>query len=84
MQTLAFIAAIIFAGFVGKFLFRHLFADMEDFWDCVRHAFTPDIISMFRGEYGEDLANSFRLGVFALGCFLSGLATFLGIMKIGG
>jgi hypothetical protein len=76
--------AILVAGTVGKLLFRLFFTDMEDFFDCVRLAFTPDIVSMFRGEYGEDLAQSFKLGIYLFAVIASGAATFLGVMKIGG
>ena len=46
---------------VYYFLWRLTFGCMEDFLECVRYWLTPDIISMFRGEYGEDFWGELKL-----------------------
>ena len=33
---------------------RILFGNMDEFTRCLRYVFTPDIISLFRGRWGED------------------------------
>lgn len=35
-------------------LFKILFSDKEEFFEYVKFWFTPDIVSMFRGQYWED------------------------------
>jgi hypothetical protein len=55
-------------------LFKPVFGDASSFWECVRFWFTPDIFSMFRGEWGEDWWAEMKLGFWA-GCgFLTGFA----------
>lgn len=82
MNLLALFGAIVAAGIAGKLLFRLFFTDLEDFFDCVRLSLTPDVISMFRGEYGEDLTQSFKLGIYMIAVGASGIAAYLGVMKI--
>jgi len=45
-----------------------LFSDWGEFWECVRFWLTPDVISLFRGEWGEDWWAEMKLGVFSLAC----------------
>jgi uncharacterized membrane protein HdeD (DUF308 family) len=49
---------------VGKLFFD----DRADFFTCIRFWLTPDIISMFRGEWAEDWWGTMRLGIFAFLC----------------
>lgn len=51
-----------------KAIFRLFFPTSEDFNESVRYYFTPDVISLFRGEYWQDRAAQFRLGLFILVC----------------
>ncbi len=39
---------------MAAFLFKVFFDDLGDFLDCVRFCFTPDVVSLFRGEWGDD------------------------------
>lgn len=34
--------------------YKVLFGNASEFLRCLRYVFTPDIISLFRGEWGED------------------------------
>lgn len=63
------IALIVFNIFtVYKFLFRIFFKDSDYFNESVRYAFTPDIISLFKGEYWKDRVSEFTLGMFIISC----------------
>ncbi len=79
METLALIAAIVSGVLVLVFSFRFFFDCRDDFFDAIRHWFTPDIISMFRGEWAEDQWNELKLlGWMALGGLASyGAYTFI-------
>lgn len=52
----------VLAGIVSAyFLYKIIFSGKEDFFDCVKFWFTPDIISLFRGEYWGDHWAEFKL-----------------------
>lgn len=53
---------------IYKFLFRIFFVDENDYNESIRHTFTPNIISFFRGEYLKDRINTARLQFFILIC----------------
>lgn len=59
---------------VFKGVFGMMFSSMEDFNESLRYVFTPDIFSLFRGEYMKDyfgeLKVSFFVGICALIVFL--------------
>ncbi len=40
-----------------------IFDGWGDFLEAVKHIFTPDIISAFSGEYGEDRWNSLKIHI---------------------
>jgi hypothetical protein len=45
---------------IYKFLKNHFFEDDNDFNESLNYLFIPNIISLFRGEYGKDLYAEFR------------------------
>ncbi len=45
-----------------------LFGDWGSFFDCLRFWFTPDWISLLRGEWGEDRWAELKLFVFGALC----------------
>ena len=53
---------------VYKLLFRVFFVDNDDYNESIRHTFTPNIISLFRGEYWKDRMNTARLQFFIIIC----------------
>lgn len=53
---------------IYKFLFRIFFEDENDYNESIRHTFTPNIISLFRGEYWRDRINTARLQFYILIC----------------
>ena len=48
-------ASIVVGAVMAGVLFRIFFDDLNDFIDCVRLHFTPEIISVFRGEWHDNL-----------------------------
>ncbi len=55
---------------VYKFLFKLIFNDVDDFKESLRYSFTPNIISLFKGEYWKDHVAEFKLGFFILLCVI--------------
>jgi hypothetical protein len=45
-------------------LFKTMFDGWEDFADCIGYWFTPDVLSLFRGEWTEDWWAEMRLLIF--------------------
>ena len=56
-------------------LFRLFFKDLPDFIECLRFYFTPNIISVFRGEGEQDWWASLKLGVWLTLAVGMGFAT---------
>ena len=76
------LAASILAGmFVAWLLFDTCFEDGADFLECVRYYFTPDILSMLRGEWAEDWWAEFKLGIYLAVSVGGGCLTYFGLHK---
>ena len=56
---------------VYKVLFNMVFSDRDDFNESVKYSLTPDIISLFRGEYWKDRISEFKLGIFIFLCIIA-------------
>ena len=63
---------------IGKIFWE----DMDDFWDTVKFWFTPDFISLFRGEYFEDWWAEAKLGLFIVACIACVYGEFTAIQKL--
>lgn len=48
------IAAIVSAVITAYLLFSVLFGSREEFLGCVKFWFTPDVFSIFKGQFYED------------------------------
>ncbi len=55
------IFAIAAALLTAVLLYMLLFEDWDDFLECVQFWLMPDIISMFRGKYWEDVWAELKL-----------------------
>ena len=55
------IPAYLFLGWI-------FFKDWDDFGECIRYSLTPDIVSLFRGEYWDDERATFKLWFWLLAC----------------
>lgn len=74
MLILAFVVAAVVALLIGALSFPVFFAEPSSFARAVRYSIIPDIVSIIRGEYWEDLVSSARLGLW---CAVCGLPAFL-------
>ena len=66
---------------VGAVLFGFFFDGLDDFLECVRYYFTPDILSLFRGEYSEDWWAELKLGLWIGLSVGSGALTYFWMLK---
>ena len=72
MESIIIIILLAVNAFtVYKFLFNNIFNDADDFSDSLRYSFTPNIISLFRGEYWKDRIGEFKLIFFIIICILA-------------
>lgn len=53
-----------------RYIFRFIFRDSKDFRDSVNYSFTPDFISLFKGEYRKDKIGEIKLFFFILACVI--------------
>lgn len=66
--------AILCGLVVAAVLWKPFFGDWENFSECVRYWFTPDIVSLFNGEYGEDWWAEMKLGAWIVISVLFGIS----------
>lgn len=84
----AVVFAVMFGIIVGTavavVLFRPVFGNRAEFVRCVSFWLTPDIISLFKGQYSQDWAAEAKLGVWIAAGVLSGFGTYAGLAKLMG
>jgi len=84
METTAVVLGLVVSLTVMAILYKPLFGDWEEFVECVKFWFTPDIFSLLMGEFTEDLWSELKL-VFWLVCgLLSWAGVYVGVMKLFG
>jgi phosphate/sulfate permease len=80
--------AIVVGGVVGvgtaAALFTTIFGGWDGFVECVRFWFTPDVLSLFRGEYEEDWWSELKIGAWLAISALTGFAAYTGVMQLVG
>lgn len=76
MSILLGAISVIVAAVVGRFLYRVMFADSDDFWSSVGFLFIPDLVSLARGEYLEDRMKSLKFHAFMIAVIGSGAMTY--------
>jgi len=65
-------------------LFKTFFGCASEFLECIKFWLTPDMVSMFRGEYCEDRWSEMKLGLW-LACGIgTGIAVYIGLEKLFG
>ena len=82
MEIIMIIVAFAASVIAGKCLYHLLFDGMDDFMECLAYAFIPDFISLLRGEWLEDMAKSFKLGIFLWLSIGAGVLTYMGLFQI--
>ena len=63
-------------------LFKPFFGDASGFWECLRFWLTPDIFSLFRGEWTEDWWAEMKLGFWLMCGGVVGFGAYAGITKL--
>jgi hypothetical protein len=84
MDVVAIILGVVVGIAVAGLFFKPFFNTREEFIDCLKFWLTPDIISMFRGEYWDDWWAEAKLGLWLSVAALSGFATYFGLMQLFG
>ncbi len=84
MTMFLLIVLVIINYPIYKLLFNQFFDSSEDFYECLRYYFTPDLFSLFRGEYLKDRFSEMRLGFFILLCGVFVFIEFIVIKSIFG
>ena len=76
------IIAIIVGAAVLVLLFKPFFGDFSGFMECVKFWIRPEIFSLFRGEYFEDIWSEMKLGIWLLIGGAAGYGSYLLLQKI--
>lgn len=63
---MAIAAGIVVGIIILAVLFKPLFGDGDGFVECLRYWLTPDILSLFRGEWSEDWWSEMKLAVWLI------------------
>lgn len=71
----AVLSAIVGIGVAGL-LWKPFFGDIDEFFDCIKYWFKPDILSFFDGEGWEDRWAELKLGVWIGLSVAAGIAAF--------
>ncbi len=53
---------------VYKKILRLIFRDREDINDSIKYTFTPDLFSLFKGNYWKDRVGEAKLSLFIFSC----------------
>ena len=76
--------AVAFSALVAWLSFGLFFNDKDEFLDCLRFSMTPNLFSLFAGQYWEDIRKSSTLAFYVFLVVGSGALTYLGIVKLLG
>lgn len=55
---------------VYKWIFKQFFKSGDEFAEAIKYNFTPDIVSLFKGNYRKDRIAEIKLGAFIMCCIL--------------
>jgi hypothetical protein len=84
MQIVAVVIAVVVGLGIMAILFKPFFGDVGELVRCLKFWLTPDVVSMFRGEWGEDRWASMKLGFWILAGGVCGVATYFGLLRTFG
>ena len=84
MATVSIVLSVIAGVGAMVLLFKPLFGDKEGFFDCVKFWITPDIFSLFSGQYFEDRWSEMKLGLWIFCVGIAGTGVYFGLTKLFG
>lgn len=76
---MAIILSILSGGITAAMLFYLLFGDWEEFVECVRFWFTPELWSALKGEWHDDVWAEIKLLIFFGLSIAVGILTYVNI-----
>jgi hypothetical protein len=76
------VASILIGLLMAWLLFRFFFDDFGDFMECIRFWLTPDIVSLFRGEWMENEWATMKVFLYFGLSVGSGFATNFGLHRL--
>ncbi|MCB2290751.1 hypothetical protein LGK97_13475 [Clostridium sp. CS001] len=65
-----------------KIYYRYIFNDKDDFQNSVKYTLTPDIFSLFKGEYFKDKFSEAKLSGLILFCIITIFIEILIVRKL--
>ncbi len=68
MKLLLILILMVINYPIYKKIFSLVFTSREDFYESLRYVFTPDIISLFKGEYVRDWYGEMKVQFFIFLC----------------
>lgn len=77
---MAILLAVLVAGVTAWALYRWLFDDVYELLDCIKFCFTPDIISLLRGQWDRDWWAQLKLLVWLVMTVLMGYGTYVKVL----
>ncbi|WP_242835652.1 hypothetical protein [Ruminiclostridium josui] len=84
MESIVAIILLIANIPVYKKILRCIFRDREDINDAIKYSFTPDLFSLFKGNYWKDKMGEAKISAFVFCCVAVVVIEFLIIKWIIG
>lgn len=84
MAIVSIVLSVIAGVGVMVLLFKPIFGDKQEFYDCVKFWFTPDIFSIFSGKYIEDWLSEMKLSLWIICGGIAGTGVYFGLTKLFG
>lgn len=84
MQILAILLGLLVGAGTLALLFRPFFGSADRFFECMKFAFMPDLISLFRGEWTRDVVSSFILSAWLFLGLGAGFGVAIGVLALAG
>ena len=70
METILFLILLIANFPVYKWIYKSIFNSSEDFKDAVNYTLTPDIFSLFKGQFWKHQVGEAKLVLFIFICIM--------------
>ena len=84
MSVPSFIVCLVVTFLFAGVFFRLFFENREEFFDCLGSALTPDFVSIYRGEFLEDLGRSWKLNFYFFVASIPGMIAAFAVEELIG
>jgi hypothetical protein len=82
MHFLPYLIGGITSIFAGNALRKLIFKDNDDFWECFSFSVKPDFISLFQGQYLENMGKTFKFSCWIFMTLFCGLGVGYAAQKL--